>query len=232
MRVIAFDINTKFTGLWVVEEDKDGNILEIHTATLIVDDFKVKDHTEYMESKKQLPYNKTHSGVHNTYYKKGETYVSKKEKELRDREVRHKRNNYQILKMSTKFSETLRMVKPDVVILERNEMFRGIMTIEVLAKLNGTLLGECAHMGIPYEQFSVNAIREPYNIPRLIKQFSEKHTPEFIASRSDLSKAAIADFLEEKYKTYGVKFSTYDESDAGLAYDFWKNHKHKNKRRV
>lgn len=223
--ILAFDLNTKFTGVWAAEEDKDGNILSIHTATLIVDDFKVAAHTPYMESKKTLPSNITGTSSHSTYWKKGEIHVSKTEKAKRDREVRRLRNDYQILNMSHKMGDLLKAVKPDFVILERNEMFRGIMTIEVLAKLNGTLLGECALLKIPYAQVNVNAVREPYNVPKLIKEFAAAHPAEVVAAKEDVGKAAIGWYLERKYASRGVSFTTYDESDAGLAYDYYKYHK-------
>jgi len=225
MRIVCFDLNTKCTGVFIVEEDNDGHILEIHSVSLIVDDFHVRDFTPYMESKKSIQTSPNSIKKHNAYVLKGETHVSLTEKAKRDREVRRLRNDHQIAVMSEKAGELLKMIKPNLVLIERNEMFRGIMTIEVLAKLNGTIIGECSLLKIPCEQHNVNEVRRPYNIPKLCMEFSKAHTPEFIAGRADVAKSAIRWYLENKYAAYGIKFTTDDESDAGLLYDNWKNNR-------
>ena len=153
--------------------------------------------------------------------------MSVTEKKKRDSAVRNARNRHQIDRMSQEFGKLLRAVKPDLVLIERNEMFRGIMTIEVLAKLTGTLIGECNGLGIHYETYNVNVVRKPYNVAKLSMEYARGRSESSVASEEDLAKAAIRFYLEQRYAAYGVSLDTLDESDAALVFDYWFNHVHK-----
>lgn len=223
MKVISLDLNTNCTGVFGVGM-KAGRIEKAMSASILVNDFKVKDHFPFMESKKKLPSSENGHHLHNTYFKKGETHVSKTEKKRRDREVRHKRNRHQIDAMAKNIADVVRVTNSDLVLIEKNAMFNGILTIELLSKLHGTVIGICRNLGVEYLDFSVQEVRSPYNIPRLVKEFSKTITPERLAGLPDVSKAAIRWHLQKIYSPYGVRFQTDDESDAALVFDYWNNY--------
>ena len=222
MKVLAYDLNTHHTGvLGAVLDDDTGEIISIMSATIQVVDFKVRDHFPYRESKKTLPTSPRGIKTHSTYFKEGETHVSQTLKRKRDAEVRQFRNTYQRDHMSKQYAALMNKVKPDFVLLERNEIFNGLLTIEVLAKLTGTLIGQCNSMGIPYEEHNVNTVRKPYNVAKIGMDFARGKSPEYLAGLEDVTKAAIGEFLENKYREFGLKFDTLDESDAALVFDYW-----------
>lgn len=231
MKVLAYDLNTHHTGvLGAVIDDDDGKILSIMSATIQVIDFKVRDHFPYRESKKKLPTSPNGQKTHSTYFLPGETHVSQTNKRKRDAEVRQFRNTYQRDHMSKQYAALMKKVNPDFVLLERNEIFNGLLTIEVLAKLTGTLIGQCNAMGIPYEEHNVNTVRKPYDVAKMGMTFSKGKSPEYLAGLEDVTKAAIGDFLEKKYKSFGLRFDTLDESDAALVFDYWYTHWYKHRR--
>jgi hypothetical protein len=220
LKVLSFDLNTRCTGVFgIILKDKE--VVKVMSSSIVVEDFDLRRYFPFMKSKKKLPTKPNGHGKLNTYYRPGEKHVSKTEKKKRDRIVRNKRNEHQIESMSKSFYKLLDNINPDKVLIEKNEMFRGILTIEVLAKLTGTLIGQCSGLGIDYELFNVNTVRKPYNVSKLVKEFSKTKSDEEIAGEEDLSKAAIRWFLQDKYKHLDIDLKTLDESDAALVFDYW-----------
>lgn len=219
---MGFDLNTRGTGIAAAK------IIDGEIKTAKVADAKTKDFDPstlgFMKSKKTLPTSKNGSKTLNTYYKPGESFVSETNKKKRDKIVRNARNQYYLDKMGKQMVAVLRSVSPDLVLIERNEMFRGVMTIEVLAKLTGILIGECVSLGIPYELHNVNTVRKPYNVPKIVSDFSKTISPEELNGLQDVSKSAIKWYLEEKYSYIGLKILTTDGSDAFILVDYRLNH--------
>lgn len=225
-KVLAFDLNTNCTGVFGAVL-KSGEINSIQSSSIMVPKY---DHTRnypYMTTKKKLPAKPGGEPVHMTYCLKFEEYVSATEKKKRDAKIRHAKNKFHIDIMSRKIGLLLHEVKPDFVLVERNEMFNGIMTIEILAKLTGTLIGECNALGIPYRELNVNTVRKPYNVAELSAKYAKTLSPEKLASIKYLSKEAIRDHLSKKYarlmddESIIRLMKTLDESDAALVFDYW-----------
>lgn len=215
---MGFDLNTRGTGI-AAAKIEDNKIKTAKVADATTKQFDAST-LGFMKSKKELPTSKNGGKTHMTYYKPGEIYVSEANKKKRDQIVRNTRNQYYLDKMGRQMVAVLSNVKPDLVLIERNEMFRGIMTIEVLAKLTGILIGECVSLGIPYELHNVNSVRKPYNVPQIVSDFARTISPGELKGLKDVSKSAIRWHLERKYSDIGLKILTTDGSDAFILIDY------------
>lgn len=229
-KVLAFDLNTHHTGVLgaVLDNSKDEKIITLRSATIEVVNFSVRDHFPYRENKKKILTSPNGEKMHSAYFKPGENHVSVSNKRKRDAEVRQLKNSYQRDHMAYQYSKLLDSVKPNLVLIERNEMFNGTLTIEVLAKLTGLLIGQCVSKGIQYQEHNVKSIRKPYNVTKLCYDFTRGKSPEYLAGLEDVTKMAILDYLMKKYKDLGIDLQTLDESDAGLLFDFWYNYIRRN----
>lgn len=175
-----------------------------------------------MRTKKKLP---TPSGnkLLSTWYQNGEHTVTEKEKKRRDVFVREKENNFKLANMSATMGNIINNIKPNVMSVEQNAMFNGVLTIALLAEVMGTLVGIAGNDGTPLNKYKVSTVREAHNVAKLVKEFAKKHTPEYLVSLPDITKAALRDKMQTKYGIYGLDLKTDDEGDAAVVFDYWYN---------
>jgi len=85
----------------------------------------------------------------------------------------------------------------------------------------GTLVGIAGSKGIPINEYKVQTVRKRYEPAKLVREFANKHTSEYIASLPDVTKAAFRDLMQEKYGKYGLELHSDDEGDACVVFDYW-----------
>lgn len=216
MIVMSFDLSTECIGVLAVEITNK-EITKMKSCPIIPPKF-CPSRLGFMKSKKSLPYSK---GSLNTYYYKGEKSITKKEKSKRDLLVREETNNFLLTELSKEMNFLIENIKPDLVNIEKNAMFRGTLTIELLARLHGTLVGIVSSKNIPFNEYRVQVVRKKHNPAKLVQDFVSNKSPEYIASLPDTTKAALRELMQAKYAKYGLDIHTDDESDAVCVFDYW-----------
>jgi hypothetical protein len=219
MIVMSFDLSSACIGVTTARLNKIKEVEKIMSCPIIPKQFSPTE-LGYMASKKSLPTIKGNKSL-NTYWKKGEAKITETEKKRRDREVRAKKDIFVLEYIGQQMGSMINKIKPDLIIVEKNAAFNGILTTVLLAKVYGTLLGIAGMLSIPVLEYSVNEVRAPYDVARLVSQFCATKTPEELKKLPDITKAAIRKFLYKIYRDKGINFQTDDESDSCLVFHYW-----------
>lgn len=217
MVVMAFDLSSACIGVTAVEINGT-SVVRMKSCPIIPPNF---DPTVlgYMKTKKKLP---VKSGeLINTYYKKGETSISKKNKKKRDCEVRSQKDIFVLQHISKIMNNLITSVNPDLILVEKNEIFNGILTSILLGKVMGTLVSITGVQGIPLIEKKVNESRSSFDMKKILSDFRERHSPEELKVIPDITKRALREYLQEIYGPYGVDFQTDDESDSCVIFHSW-----------
>jgi hypothetical protein len=216
MKIMGFDLSSSCIGCVSVKTDDDARVVKIFTTPIIPPDY----HSEkYLRSKKYLETNK---GPLLSWAKPGEKKITKTEKHKRDVEVRNEKDLFILAYISREMDEIIGSVEPDLIIVEKNEIFNGILTSILLAKCMGSLQSIAGVRRIPIIEYRVNDVRAPYNVFKLVLSFADGKSADQLSSIPDVTKRAIRVMLEEKYQ---INFHTDDESDAALLIDYHLNYK-------
>lgn len=215
MRVIAFDLSSVCIGCVVADVDK--KVLKIASCPIIPEKFNPET-LGYLKSKGKL---RSKNKTFLSWKKKGEVEIPESEKKKRDSEVRQAKDLFLLKNISEQITEILSL-SPDLVIVEKNEIFNGILTSVLLAKIMGVLQGICGSKSIPVKEYKVAHIRSKYNVSKLVLSLAESSSKEELQKIPDVSKRAIRKMLSQKYPT--ISFQTDDESDACLVFDYWLNY--------
>lgn len=219
MIIMSFDLSSVCIGVTAVEIIPGERIVKMRSCPIIPKEF---DPTilGYMKSKKKL---KTKDGKKelNTYWKRGETTITIAEKERRDKEVRAQKDIYVLQYISKSINDLIIGVKPDLVLVEKNAIFNGILTSILLGKVMGTLVSVTGIHGIPLIEYPVNQVRSVFNLPVIIRELQRNHTSEELMKIPDITKRALREYLEKIYGQYGIVFQTDDESDSCAVFHYW-----------
>lgn len=218
MIVMAFDLSSVCIGVIAVEIKK-GKVANVRSCPIIPKSF---DHTNlgYMKSKKKLPTKRSGEMI-NTYWKKGETVISKTEKQKRDREVRSHKDIFVLQDISKTINYLISNIKPDLVLVEKNEIFNGILTSVLLGKVMGTLVSITGIHNMPLIERKVSEVRSIFNLGQILRTFRDKHSDDELKAIPDITKRALREEMERIYGPYGIKFQTDDESDACVVFHYW-----------
>lgn len=219
--VLAFDLSTVCVGVVAgIVDKKTKKPILVKSCPIIPRKFS-PEKLGYMRSKKRLPTAKS-GEVLNTYYKQGEATISKSEKQKRDREVRIKGNLFTLEYIGKQISLIISEVKPDIILVEKNEIFNGVLTSVLLGKVMGVLIGVASSYSIPVnDEFKVSKVRSIIDLKKAVKSLVESLSEDEIKKVPDVTKRALRKLMEEKYGEYGLVCKTDDESDACVVFNYW-----------
>lgn len=223
MKVMSFDLSSKCIGVIACEIDNNKQIIKMRSCPIIPPKFDPST-LGYMKTKKKLPLKNKEQYV-NTYWKKDEEYITKKEKQNRDREVRYQKDIFVLQNISRTMNKLISAINPDLVIVEKNEIFNGVLTSVLLGKVMGTLISITGICNIPLEEYKVTEARSIFNIKEILINFKNSHTSEELMAVPDVTKRALREEMESVYGQCGLKFQTDDESDACVVFHYWYNEK-------
>lgn len=176
------------------------------------------DSLGYLKTKKKVTSGKD---MITSWVKPGEEKVSKAEKKRRDAEVRAAKDKHLIGYIGSTLGRMIDILEPTHVLVEKNEIFNGILTSVLLGKVMGATQAVCAIKGIELEEIRVNEIRASYDIVALTKEYTKYMEENNIETFNDMTKEAIGYHLKNKYKEFNIDFLTNDESDAVAVFDYW-----------
>lgn len=214
MKILAFDLSTKCIG--VVAADVQKNKVQKVLSTPIIPKAFNPETLGYSKHKKKFVSKK--GKQLSAFLKPGETTISEAEKKRRDREVRGAKDIFILEQIGRELKEKILIVSPDLILVEKNCIFNGILTTVLLAKVMGVLLGVAGSLNIPVEEYAVNEVRSVWNIAKLCKDFSKRHSEEELKKIPDITKRALRKEMEQMYH---VTFLTDDESDACVVFHYW-----------
>lgn len=214
-----FDLSSVCIGVIAAELDASYKIKTMRSCPIIPPNY---DPTilGYMKSKKKLPTIKGKEMI-NTYWREGETVISKTEKQRRDNEIRAHKDIFVLQNISKTMSDLITVITPNEIVAEKNAIFNGILTSILLAKVMGTLVSITGVNGILFNETTVAVARSDFDIPKLLREFQKRHTPEELMAIPDITKRALREEMERLYSQYGIKFQTDDESDACVVFHHW-----------
>jgi hypothetical protein len=219
MKVMAFDLSSVCIGVTTVSLDKE-KISNIKTAPIIPRRI-TPDELGFLKSRKKL---KTKNGeLLNSYAYSGEDSISFAEKKRRDVLVRTETNKKVLFEISKSLNGLINAIKPDIILAENNEIFRGVLTSVLLGKVMGILIGTSAANGIEVEEHKVQAVRSVLNQNMLYNNLKQKLTTEEIMQLPDVTKRAINVYLSELYNVHTL---TDDESDSLAVFHYWYTQKY------
>lgn len=218
MKVMAFDLSSRCIGVVCAEIDARDNIKNILSCPIVPKKF---DATLLGFKKSKVKFILSDGSSISAWGKEGETSISKAEKKKRDSQVRAQRDVYVLREISETIGMLIENIQPDLVLVEKNEIFNGILTSVLLGKVMGVLHGVCGSRGVPIEEYRVQSVRKPYNVMKLTMDFVSGKNPEELSRIPDISKRVIREMLSLRYPS--ISFQTDDESDACLVFDYWLN---------
>ena len=93
------------------------------------------------------------------FLKPHEKFISKSEADRRKRDMKNLEHNYLLRNIGEQCGRYLDKVKPDIVAIEKNKSFNGILTTKLLAEIAGGIYFYCGAKGIPLYDWDESVIR-------------------------------------------------------------------------
>ena len=218
MKILSFDLSSKCIGVTAAVLEKK-TVKKMQTTSIIPPKFSATS-LGFLATKKPIKLSTGRKIM--SYVYRGETTVTAEEKKKRDNRVRDAKNNFVIEDISQKIEKLICGFEPNLILVEKNEIFNGILTSILLARINGVLMGIAGAHKIEVKEFHVQEVRKPYNVMKLVAKFVDGKSSEELKEIPDISKRAIRKLMEEKYNH---EFLTDDESDSCIVLDYYINYK-------
>ena len=218
--ILSFDLSSKCIGVVAARVDSRYYNPQIVKSIPIIPPNFCPTQLGYLKSKKKLPTAKGNEKL-NCYAKPGEVTISKSEKTKRDREVRASKNMFVLNYIGKQLSQLIKQINPDIIIVEKNEIFNGVLTSVLLGKVMGVLLGLAAQYDITVIEYKVTKVRSILDVNKITKEFTSSKTASELSEIPDVTKRALRGKMEELYGKYGLSCSTDDESDACVVFHYW-----------
>ncbi|MGN1093080.1 MAG: hypothetical protein ACI4RS_05440 [Monoglobaceae bacterium] len=211
MKIMAFDLSSACTGVTFADINNE-NIIFLKT-------FSIRPEVSKTSVAKKLGYihseNVATTGIR-SWVKSGGEIVSKTEKKKRDVEVRNAINAEIKKYISTELQKSIDNLNPDLILVERNESFNGVLTTKFLAEIRGILEGVATKQ--PIIQYSVAEIRKKFDLAKMTQEYVSKLTPSQVKKEKDITKNVIKEYLEHKYQ---IHCANTDESDSLAVFDHY-----------
>lgn len=218
--ILSFDLSTACVGCVAARVNSDYEPVLVKSYPIIPPKFDVSS-LGYNKSKKKIKLKNSDKYI-STYIRKNEEYVSLEEKKRRDVEVRNASNMYVLDYIGKNIGSMVSMIKPDIILAEKNEIFNGVLTSVLLGKVMGVLIGVSAQYNIPVLNIKVSKARSVFNIGQLVKDFTKDKSAEELKVIPDITKRALRVEMERIYGKYGLVCSTDDESDSCVVFNYWR----------
>lgn len=214
MKILSFDLSLTQTGVAFAEINAKNQVKRMFTTSIIpsVNEEQAVRKLGFMASKRQVATKNGNS--HWSYVVNSGEQVPYAEKKKRDVAVRNAINMEKRDSLAKQIKLLFDKVKPDLILVERNESFNGILTTKLLAEARGILEGACA--GATIKQYSVSEIRKGIDLVGLTRNFVNKLADSGQPFPKDITKSALKLYIEEKYS---ISTANTDESDACMVFD-------------
>ena len=214
MKILSFDLSLTQTGVAFAKIDDNKSIVHLSTLSIVPlanAEIEISE-LGFLRNKRRIT--TKNGGSFWSYVTKPDETVSYAEKKKRDVAVRNAMNMSKRRSLAQQIKLLIDKVQPELILVERNESFNGILTTKLLAEARGILEGACS--GTPIEQYSVSEIRNGINLVNLTRKFVAKVASTNSSFPKDITKSALKHYVENKY---GITTANTDESDACMVLD-------------
>lgn len=220
--VIVFDLSSTLIGVSVGIVDEVNKKIE-RVMTLPIKPERADGLLFGFTTRNKKPITLRSGEVIKTYLKEGEVLISKAEAKVRNALVKNDAHTYLLKDIAWKIGSLIKNVKPDVIVIERNESFRGVLTTKLLAEIAGGVYCLAGIMEKPMYSYNVTTVRALMN--KLVRQNTfYNDAGEVIADTKMIFKEKNKVILEQLGLTVkGFDEASLDESDslACLLYYFF-----------
>lgn len=217
--VLAFDLSSVCIGVVAAKIENNKPTL-VKSCPIIPPKFDATM-LGYLKSKKKVKTSPNSDRFLNSYVKSGETYVSEANKKKRDVEVRRAKDLHVLDYIGKNINDIIDAIKPNIIVVEKTEIFNGVLTSVLLAKVFGVLMGAATSRGIKVEEHKVSEVRKVFNIAKLTKEFTKDKSEDDLMNIPDMTKRVLRTEMERKYGHLGLKCTTDDEGDACVVFNYW-----------
>lgn len=218
-RILAFDLSSVCIGV-VAAKVEDSKLTKVLSCPIIPPKFSAAE-LGFLKSKKKVYTSSKEVKIINSYVYPNETYVSEVNKKKRDVQVRKAKDIFVLDYIGKQLNMLIDSINPDLIIVEKTEIFNGVLTSVLLAKVFGVLVGAATSKNIKVVEYKVKEVREIIDIVSITKELVSNLTDEEINKIPDMTKRALRMFMEKKYGHLGLKCSTDDEGDACVILNYW-----------
>lgn len=218
-KILAFDLSSVCIGV-VAAKVEDNKLTKVLSCPIIPPKFN-SSALGFLKSKKKVYTSSKETKMVNSYVYPNETYVSEANKKKRDVQVRKAKDIFVLDYIGKQLNTLIDCINPDLIIVEKTEIFNGVLTSVLLAKVFGVLVGAATSKNIEVKEYKVKEVREIIDIVSVTKDLVENLTDEEINRIPDMTKRALRTFMEKKYGHLGLKCSTDDEGDACVVFNYW-----------
>lgn len=217
--IVAFDLSSKVIGVTVAKLKKK-NIQDIMVFPIIPKraDGKLFGFTTKNKKKVELRGGQTI----NTFLKEGEVTISKKEAARRNRMVKEEAHTYLLKDIGKQLGYILFELQPDVIVLERNEAFGGILTTKLLGEIAGGIYFWAGFFDVELASYNARTMRSLLN--KHVRGADVRNGDgELIVDTKMIVKRKLEKFYEDNLgvKVEGWDNATLDESDALMAFTYY-----------
>jgi hypothetical protein len=147
------------------------------------------------------------------FLKEGEFSISNEEAKKRTAHLKSSQHNFLLRSIGKQCGHFLAQIKPDVVSMEKNMSFNGILTTKLLAEIAGGLYFYCGSQNIPLFDYNEATVRA--RIRRDITEFSyEKDGLVALDTKWEIYCRLRAYFNEMDPTLFNFEKMTMDESDS------------------
>jgi hypothetical protein len=217
-RAIAFDLSSKCIGTTCAALS-DGEIIYLKTFSIIPATFRPKN-LGWLSTKKT--FFTAQGAKYSSYVCSRDEKVTKQEAKARDAKFRDEQRRLKLRSIAEKINEVITVVKPTVLIIEKNMAFNGILTTKQLAEIAGEVHAFAGILKIPLFEYYVQTIRKRYNISFLLKEYCKDKTREELMAIEDKNKYLLKLELLKRFGKYGLNENmNFDESDSLAAFAHW-----------
>lgn len=213
--ILAFDLSSARTGCVCASlDDKEIKFMDTFSVSPSVNRHGIISGLGFLPQKQTL----SKKGKKMSFYAKSHgEQITQAEKQKRDVLVRNTVNGIIKKEISSAFKKVVENIKPDLILVERNEAFNGVLTTKFLAEIRGILEGVAVEQ--PILQYSVSEIRKKFNLAKMTREYIKSlDNPKYIQGKKDITKLVIKDYLENKYS---IRCGNTDESDALAVFDHY-----------
>lgn len=206
---MSFDLSSTCIGVTFAQiDDKTKKITYGKTLAIIPERLDAREFGYTTKVAKNIA---SGGKVFKGYLKEDEFSISKEEAKKRIMQLKHLQHNILLRNIGKQCGYFLKKINPDVVQIERNKSFNGILTTKLLAEIAGGLYFYCGSQDITMFDYDESTVRA--KIRRDVKEFSyEKDGKKALDTKWEIYCRLRAYFDHMKF--FDFEKMTLDESDS------------------
>lgn len=210
MRIVALDLSSTQSGVAIADVNGIGEYKKVTTLAIKPQEANGKMLGYTTKAPKMLE--GRDGRKFKAFLREGESYVTSAEARRRVAEFK-KLSRVMLLKSSGKqLGIVLNTVKPDILIMEQNSSFNGVLTTKLLAEVAGGIYFWAGVTDTPLRVINVNTVRSM--LQRLVPDPDLMLNGVRVVDTKFRVKRQLVEYLTHRGVRYNVEGCSLDETDA------------------